>query len=116
MQTKTKVKSIHSRTFLNKDRGLAAIDISFDIWPYGGGFYSEVIISDCNRSVTLDFNVNTKKQFDERYKKLDLLIRELKKLQDHMATNAEAIKQEMGERNSRPKKNKLSILEDLLED
>jgi len=74
-----------TRKFLNKKEGLAAIQTEFSSgsWSLGG----DIIISDCNRNVNLDFYVHDEKDLTNKLYKLDLLIDELIQyrmlMQDH---------------------------------
>ena len=68
----------HSRKFLNSKKGIAAIECSADMeskWCNIG-----VKISDCNKTVNLDFDFNTVKDFKEKRTKLLLIIDELQEL------------------------------------
>lgn len=100
----TKVKNYYSRRFLNKKQGVAAVEVKFDSWDYGGGFDSEVVISDCSRSVRLDFCTYSHKDLAEKYTKLNGLIEELSKLQDHFTENYEAIAARITEKQEEQKK------------
>lgn len=65
----------HSRKFLNKTNGLAAIEATVDIT----GHYKDVTvtISDCSRMVSLDFGFRDRKGKREMQAKLNNLISEL---------------------------------------
>lgn len=68
----------YSRKFLNSKKGIAAIECSADMeskWCNIG-----VKISDCNKTVNLDFDFNTVKDFKEKRTKLLLIIAELQEL------------------------------------
>jgi hypothetical protein len=79
----------HSRKFLNKTTGIAAIETNMESPTWcSGGVEATVSISDCNRQINLDFSVYSKKDLDEKIKKLDLLITELSKLQELFIENA----------------------------
>jgi hypothetical protein len=68
----------YSRKFLNSKKGIAAIECSADMeskWCNIG-----VKISDCNKTVNLDFDFNTVKDFKEKRAKLLLVISELQEL------------------------------------
>lgn len=99
-----KVKNYYSRKFLNKKQGVAAVEVKFDSWDYGYGFDSEVVISDCSRSVRLDFSVYNLKDLAEKYAKLNGLIEELSKLQDHLTQNYEDIAAKIIEKQEEQKK------------
>ena len=72
-------KKHYVRTFLNKGEGLAAIEISADD-SYN---YKEnnVTLSDCHRSITLDFGFKDKKGKKEKLAKLYGIIAELQDLE-----------------------------------
>lgn len=99
-----KIKNYYSRKFLNKKQGVAAVEVKFDSWDYGYGFDSEVVISDCSRSVRLDFSVYNHKDLAEKYTKLNGLIEELSKLQDHFTVNYESIADKITEKQEEQKK------------
>jgi len=80
-----KFKSHNSRKFLNSKEGIAAIQTNCYISDWS--MDATVIISDCNRNVSLDFSVYQPKNYVEKYKKLSLLINELVSLQEFMAAN-----------------------------
>lgn len=68
----------HSRKFLNSKKGIAAIECSAEMeskWCNVG-----VKITDCNRTVNLDFDFNSIKDFKEKRNKLLLIISELQEL------------------------------------
>jgi hypothetical protein len=97
----------HSRKFLNKTTGVAAIETSIESYAWSsGGVDSTVTLSDCRHSITLDFSVYTKKDLDEKIKKLDLLITELTKLQELLIENSDDLCAAM---DAAEKKNKESI-------
>lgn len=71
-------KKYFSRKFLNPKEGMAAICIE---GTKDEGF--DIQITDCSRSITLDFWDYTKKELKEdREKKLNLLISELQKARE----------------------------------
>jgi hypothetical protein len=75
-----------SRKFLNKDRGIACIecDVSQGIeWTD-----ASVTISDCNRTVTLDFSYSNPKLRKRKLDKLSVLISELQKLEQKLLEDA----------------------------
>ena len=68
----------HSRKFLNRNKGIAAIECFAEMeskWCSAG-----IIITDCNRMVNLDLDFNNIKDFKEKREKLLLIIYELNKL------------------------------------
>ena len=68
----------HSRKFLNSKKGIAAIECSAEMeskWCNVG-----VKITDCNRTVNLDFDFNSIKDFKEKRTKILLIIAELNAL------------------------------------
>lgn len=80
-----KQKKYYSRKFLNsnKDGGLAAVECTVEKYGHSFGAWAEVKISDCNRTVTLDFSYETNK-FEARLAKLDLLMEELSKVKEQL--------------------------------
>lgn len=115
-----KIKNLYRRKFLNKKQGLASIEIKFDSWDYGYGFDSEVVITDCSRSVRLDFSVYNEKDLSEKYLKLQELISELNELQNHLTENYEdistKIKEGEIERKKRIKKRDRKSFSELVEE
>jgi hypothetical protein len=99
----------HSRKFLNKKTGLAAIEVDLSIWEYTAGFDSTIEISDCSRSVRLDFSAYSIDDLAEKYKKLTLLQDEINGLHTYFVDNyekmADAIKKA---EEKRKKENKLA--------
>ena len=65
----------HSRKFLNKKIGMAAIECDVSINDHS--IYASSVISDCNRQVSLDFTAYNVKDLDAKLTKLGLLINEL---------------------------------------
>jgi len=65
----------HSRKFLNKKTGMAAIECDVTINEHS--IYASSVISDCNRQVSLDFTAYNLKEFNVKLTKLGLLINEL---------------------------------------
>lgn len=100
----------NSRKFLNKKSGLAAIECSVEKWGFGSGIDTSVQISDCNRSVNLDFSVFSLSELPVMYQKLTLLQEEIGKLHSYLTENYEAMATELKEaeakRKGRKKKNK----------
>ena len=67
-----------SRKFLNKDKGMAAMQSIFEqSFDYVD---CSIAITDCNRQVTLDFSASNKRIAKEKLAKLNLIIEELTKV------------------------------------
>lgn len=77
-------KKYHSRKFLNKSSGMAAIEVSASYTAWN--FDCNVTLSDCNRRIDLDFNMWDSKNVKTKIDKLDLLIKELVSLQEYLNT------------------------------
>ena len=77
-----KPKKHYVRKFLNKRDGMAAIEVSADD-TYA---YKENILalSDCHRTITLDFGFKDKKDKKEKLDKLANIITELQRLHEVM--------------------------------
>lgn len=69
----------NSRSFLNKNKGMAAIEISLD--SSTAYVESYVTISDCNKTVTIDLCSSSKEKFKSNLAKLSKLINELTSLE-----------------------------------
>ena len=96
----------HSRKFLNKTTGIAAIETNIESYQWSsGGVDATVSISDCTRHINLDFSVYSKKDLDEKIKKLDLLITELTRLQQVFIENADDLCNAMDEAAKKRKEN-----------
>lgn len=83
-------KKIKSRKFLNKKDGLAAIGVNFEYQSdnmFYGGWDAGISISDCNKTINLDFCAYSEKNIDELITKAQVLIDEITKLQDAMLEN-----------------------------
>ena len=121
-----KKKTYDSRKFLNKDHGIAAIETHFDFdpsWRYSGGWEAYVSISDCSRSVRLEFGAYTEKDIDRTLNKISTLMVELEKLGnimlEHREAAAELIKEAEKDRKQRAKERKAKqskTLEEVLDD
>jgi hypothetical protein len=77
-------KNLHSRKFLNSDKGIAAIECEIETTTYGNNNSSvdaTVSLSDCHRHVHLDFTIYDKKDAPRKMAKIALLIAELTKFQ-----------------------------------
>jgi hypothetical protein len=75
-------KKYHSRKFLNKTNGMAALEINAQYTAWN--FDCNVSLSDCNRRVDLDFSMWGSKNVKEKMAKLDLLINELTALKAYL--------------------------------
>ena len=72
----SKIKTkYHSRKFLNKKNGMAAIECTGDVSIYSMDV--DIAISDCSRKVNLDFYAHSPKEAKEKLDKLDLLLSEI---------------------------------------
>ena len=117
----TKAKKYYSRKFLNKDKGMAALETFFEFNPgglYGGGWEGTVIISDCYKASTLDFSCYTVKDIDNAINKVSLILAEFEKLGNLMLEYREAaienIKKSDEDRKKRSsKRNVKATLKDL---
>jgi len=72
----------YKRTFLNKEVGIAAIEVVFD--PATNYVSSHATISDCNRNITLDFCSSDKNTFKKNLYKISVLINELSSLETQL--------------------------------
>lgn len=66
----------YKRKFLNKDEGIALIEVTGEQYSESVSLY--VVLSDCNRQISLDFYFENEEVRQERLDKMDLLIAELK--------------------------------------
>lgn len=110
----------NSRKFLNKKSGLAAIESSLESWEYGHGIDCTVAISDCHRSVSLDFGVYGLDDLAVKYQKLTLLQTEINKLHEYLTDNYDEIaadikaKQEKAKAERKKRKSKVvSVVDEL---
>jgi hypothetical protein len=72
----SKIKNkYHSRKFLNKKNGMAAIECTGHVSIYSMDV--DIAISDCSRKVNLDFYAHSPKEAKEKLDKLDLLLSEI---------------------------------------
>jgi hypothetical protein len=80
-------KKYHVRKFLNKNNGMAAIEISagYSAW----NFDCNVSLSDCNRRIDLDFTMWGAKNIKEKMDKLNLIINELNSLKAYLEVSTE---------------------------
>jgi len=102
----------HSRKFLNKKKGVAAIECDADFSDYS--CYASATISDCNRQVSLDFTSYDAKEFDVKLRKLGLVINELFELEQFLIKHkydwAEALKKKELERLASGKKKRVQLI------
>jgi hypothetical protein len=103
MATNKKKFKYHSRKFLNKTQGLAAIECTVDSWDFGDGVDAEVKITDCSRAVRLDFSFYDVESIAPAYKKLGLLLEEVTKMHDWFTNNYESLAQAMKEKEEKRK-------------
>jgi len=104
-----------TRKFLNKKEGLAAIQTDFQSgsWSMGG----DIIISDCNRNINLDFHVFDSKDFANKLGKISILIEELSAYRSLMEKHFPEFNKKKTEQNKERKlANKTVTLEELLND
>jgi hypothetical protein len=74
------INHLNSRKFLNKSRGLGAIECDVETTYYGNDdqvIDASISIQDCNRSIHLEFGVYEKKDIQAKLAKINLLIEEL---------------------------------------
>jgi len=119
----TKSKRIYSRKFLNKNTGLAAIETSFEMNEAGffvGGWDASVAISDCNKTVSLDFCVYDEKDIDKAIHKVTVLLEELEKfgnlLLEYREQATDSIKKANKARKERSKIHKSKSFDELVKD
>lgn len=101
----------HSRKFLNKSTGLAAIETNIDTTPWCGGVDGSVTITDCSRQINIDFSVYDVKDVDVKIAKLNLLVEEISAFRDVYLEHYDEIKEDLinrqKERKKQGKKNEL---------
>jgi hypothetical protein len=73
------LKKIEKRRWLNP-KGTAFINYEIEPHHNGSGCWATMKIGDCSRSVNLEFGFDSKKEFDERVKKVDDMIKDLQDL------------------------------------
>jgi len=83
-----KSKEYRSRKFLNSKHGLAAIEAHCYVNDWS--MEADVTLSDCNRSINLEFSVWKEKDYAEKFKKLSLIINELLTMQKFMEENKDS--------------------------
>jgi hypothetical protein len=100
----------HSRKFLNKKHGMAAVEIDarYTAW----NFDCSVTLTDCNRRIDLDFAMWEAKAVKEKLTKLDLLISELTSLREYLGPATE----EFIKLNANKNKNKNASILNVLQD
>lgn len=94
----------HSRKFLNKTTGVAAIECDIGSTEWCGGVDGTITITDCSRHVNLDFGVYDVKDLDNKLAKLNLLVEEIGKFRDMYLDNYDAIKEDIVKREKERKK------------
>ena len=94
----------HSRKFLNKSTGVAAIETNIDTTEWCGGVDGSIALTDCNRHINLDFSVYDVKDLDTQIAKLHLLLDEISKFRDVYTANYDAIKEDIVKREQERKK------------
>jgi hypothetical protein len=91
MFDKTKLPKIYKRSFLNKESGMAAIQLEAEVEQYKEGgirtLSAYLTISDCNRQICLDFWANNKKHYKKRLRKLRKIRKMLNDLEAFMLAN-----------------------------
>lgn len=101
----------HSRKFLNKKTGMAAIECDVSINEHS--IYASSVISDCNRQVSLDFTAYNLKEFDIKLTKLGLLINELFEMEQFLLAHkfewAEELRKGEQARRANKKKRRLDV-------
>lgn len=68
----------HSRTFLNSEKGMAALEAKTEYY-HKNFCYANFSISDCNRQINLDFDFTDEKTRSQRLEKLNTLLGQLQK-------------------------------------
>ncbi len=76
------MKEYHSRKFLNKKSGTAAVEITGSDPNNKHSLDLSVDISDCSRKISLDFYVWDDKSYKEKSVKIDTLIDEITKAKE----------------------------------
>lgn len=117
-----KSKAYKSRKFLNKDSGVAAIETRFEMSNdyFYSGWEAGVTISDCRKSVDLDFCCYSVKDVDDTINKISVLLTELEKFGNLLLENREQaienIKKADADRKKRIKERTTKPFEKLLGD
>jgi hypothetical protein len=94
----------HSRKFLNKTTGVAAIETNIDTTPWCGGVDGSITLTDCSRQISLDFSIYDVKDLDTKIAKLHLLLDEISAFRDVYTANYDAIKEDLITREKERKK------------
>lgn len=89
-----KDKKFISRKFLNKDSGLACIQVESVVSDWH--LESSLSIHDCSRSINIDFSVYEANEYPKSMAKINLIIDELTKLANFMNNNIEEYKDRNG--------------------
>ena len=106
---------LKARRFLNSSQGIAALQCHVSRTSYGkepqyGYVDADISISDCHRSVMLDFNINEKKDVAQKLAKIDQLIVDMVKFQTALKqASADFIKQKE-EAAKKPKTKKPAVI------
>jgi lipopolysaccharide biosynthesis protein len=87
----SKNNKYHSRKFLNKKQGMAAIECIGSLTDYSLDI--DINISDCSRKVSLDFYAMNPKDAKEKLNKLDLLLSEIAAARVYYADNISAFEE-----------------------
>lgn len=81
----------YKRRFLNKDSGLACLDLSVDQWADGFYLDATVSIQDCSRRIDLDFSMGEVKDVEKQKAKLYNFIQDLQQMHNFIEENTERI-------------------------
>jgi len=82
------------RDFLNEDSGMAAIqtEVELDTWSYKDGkelninLWGNINISDCNNSISLDFQADTQETYDRARRKVKKLLDMIKQFDKELVS------------------------------
>ena len=102
-------KTYHSRKFLNKSAGMAALEANGSYSDYS--FDCTIAISDCNRRIDLDMYMWDEKSIKDKLYKLDLLIKELTTFKEWIKESAPKYLE--GKADKKKSKIKVSVVESL---
>ncbi len=103
----------HSRKFLNKKNGMAAIECTGSVSTYSMDV--EIAISDCSRKVNLDFYAHSPREAKEKLDKLDLLLSEIAAARCYYVDAMVEFEKQYKDINKSKSKKQVSILDKLLE-
>lgn len=113
-------KYLKARRFLNNSQGIGALQCQVSRTSYGkepeyGYVDADISISDCHRSIMLDFSIHEKKDVAQRLAKIDQLIVDLVKFQTALKqASADYIKKkEEAAKKPKPKK-KPAVIKSIL--